>query len=117
MVFWRCKKCGRLHDYVVYNGEPIILDDWLTAVNEGSYGGGNVYASLRCSKCDDEVGVIGSSRSILAGFSFRGDVHFIYFDTVEGAIQSNPDRSFLSERVTEETPNTPPPEETEPMST
>lgn len=102
MVFWRCKRCGRLHDYVVFDGEPIATDEWLANVNDGLYGGGNVYADLFCSKCKENVGMIGSSRSVLAGFSFRGDVHFIYFDTLEGAINSNPDRFFIREKREDE---------------
>lgn len=96
MVFWICQECGRLHNTVNYEGKTFPIDDWLLEISLGKFGAGTVTGELYCTKCERSVGVIGASRSFFAGFSYRGNVSIVYFNTVEGATRVYPDNYIVT---------------------
>jgi len=104
MVFWVCNQCGRLHNHVVTSeGRKESIDQFLHEVSLGVRGGGSVPATLVCSNCG-QVGTVAASRSVFMGFSFKGNVSFRYFETIEGAKRVFPDHDLIEPTPPSESP-------------
>ncbi len=99
MIFWICNECGRLHNHVTVGEEKLPLDDWLHEVFIGLRGSGTATGELWCSRCEKVVGVVGAKSGFFGGFSYRGEVSFRYFDTLEGAQRVFPDHDLLPPQI------------------